>query len=177
MAEREQEVDPSACRLSSAPDETLAEDEEFRPAEEVFRDPSALDFLMQHGGPSHGTALSRQSLFVKFDPLVGGRPSAFPVRQPDAATGKPAVVPPDARWPVLIAVALFVLSRRVKEPKRAETSRRPGAGRPARACSSSVRRTPAPRPRRRGGTRRRRASSRRWSTASCRRTGPASPTT
>ena len=68
----------------SVPSQALNEEEEFRPAEEVFCDPSALDFLMQHGGPSHGTALSRQSLFVKFDPLVGGRPSMFPPRQPDA---------------------------------------------------------------------------------------------
>lgn len=71
-------------RITTFPDQVMNEEEEFRPAEEVFRDPSALDFLMQHGGPSHGTALSRQSLFVKFDPLVGGRPSMFPPRQPDA---------------------------------------------------------------------------------------------
>ena len=54
--------------------------EVFRPAGEVFHDPSELDFLLQHGGCSKEIALARQSLFVKFDPLVGGRPSLFPVR-------------------------------------------------------------------------------------------------
>jgi len=50
--------------------------EEFRPAGEVFQDACDLDFLMQHGcGSSKEIALARQSLFVKFDPLVGGRAS------------------------------------------------------------------------------------------------------
>jgi hypothetical protein len=66
-------------RLSAA----LAQ-EEFRPAGEVFQDPSDLDFLMQHGGSSKDIALARQSLFVKFDPLVQGRPSLFPT-QSDAS--------------------------------------------------------------------------------------------
>ena len=67
------------------------EEEEFRPAEEVFHDPSELDFLMQHGGAStDGIALARQSLFVKFDPLVGGRASLFPQangQQPAESSG------------------------------------------------------------------------------------------
>ena len=61
---------------------TIVEDEEFRPAAEVFHDPSELDFLMQHGGASTDIALARQSLFVKFDPLVSGRPSMFPSPRP-----------------------------------------------------------------------------------------------
>ena len=35
--------------------------EEFRPAGEVFQDPSDLNFLMQHGGSSKDIALARQS--------------------------------------------------------------------------------------------------------------------
>lgn len=66
-------------RLSNGDDEQ----EEFRPAQEVFHDPSELDFLMQHGGSSNDIALARQSLFVKFDPLVTGRPSMFPSRSSD----------------------------------------------------------------------------------------------
>ncbi|XP_046464605.1 transforming acidic coiled-coil-containing protein 1-like isoform X7 [Daphnia pulex] len=61
-----------------------SDQEEFRPAQEVFHDPSELDFLMQHGGATHDIALARQSLFVKFDPLVTGRPSMFPPRSSDA---------------------------------------------------------------------------------------------
>ncbi len=63
-----------------------SDQEEFRPAQEVFHDPSELDFLMQHGGATHDIALARQSLFVKFDPLVTGRPSMFPTRSSDAGT-------------------------------------------------------------------------------------------
>jgi hypothetical protein len=63
-----------------------SDQEEFRPAQEVFHDPSELDFLMQHGGATHDIALARQSLFVKFDPLVTGRPSMFPSRSSDAGT-------------------------------------------------------------------------------------------
>lgn len=63
-----------------------SDQEEFRPAQEVFHDPSELDFLMQHGGATHDIALARQSLFVKFDPLVTGRPSMFPPRSSDAGT-------------------------------------------------------------------------------------------
>lgn len=69
----------ASARLSSEG----TEQEEFRPAQEVFHDPSELDFLMQHGGTSHDIALARQSLFVKFDPLVTGRPSMFPSRPSD----------------------------------------------------------------------------------------------
>lgn len=84
LAEQQQENDSISTRL---PDQTLHADEEFRPAQEVFRDSSDLDFLMQHGSSSHDIALARQSLFVKFDPLVGGRPSLFPALEPNRASG------------------------------------------------------------------------------------------
>ncbi len=54
----------------------MPRDEEFRPAEEVFAsaDPAAfdVDFLEKAGGGStfQESALARQSLYVKFDPLV-----------------------------------------------------------------------------------------------------------
>ena len=42
-------------------------------------DPSSFDFLSQHGsGNEAAQALARQSLYVKFDPLIGGRPSIMP---------------------------------------------------------------------------------------------------
>ena len=51
-------------------------DEEFRPANEVFKDPNAFDFLARHGeGSTTAAALARESLYVKFDPLVAGRTS------------------------------------------------------------------------------------------------------
>ena len=44
-----------------------------------FTDPSSFDFLSQHGsGNEAAQALARQSLYVKFDPLIGGRPSIMP---------------------------------------------------------------------------------------------------
>jgi len=52
---------------------------EFRPANEVFLGSGGqldLDYLQQHGsGSSSVSHLARQSLYVKFDPLIGGRPS------------------------------------------------------------------------------------------------------
>lgn len=54
-------------------------DDEFRSANEIFKDPSSFDFLSQHGGGNEAAvALARQSLYVKFDPLIGGRPSIMP---------------------------------------------------------------------------------------------------
>ena len=51
-------------------------DDEFKSANEIFKDPSSFDFLSQHGtGNEAALALARQSLYVKFDPLIGGRPS------------------------------------------------------------------------------------------------------
>lgn len=62
------------------------EDDEFRPASEVFgKGGMDLDYLSQHGGGSSSVShLARQSLYVKFDPLVGGRPSIM---------GRPSVAP------------------------------------------------------------------------------------
>ena len=64
----------------------VAEDEEFRSASEVFRDPAAFDFLSQHGQRQQGQSsaaavLARESLYVKFDPLIGGRPSILPSKK------------------------------------------------------------------------------------------------
>ena len=43
----------------------------------VFHDPSALDRLAEHGDGRLGPNLARNSLYVKFDPLLG-RPSVLP---------------------------------------------------------------------------------------------------
>jgi len=59
-------------------------DDEFRPATEVFSGQD-LDFLNKHGSDSSSVShLARQSLYVKFDPLIGGRPSVL---------GRPSVAP------------------------------------------------------------------------------------
>ena len=50
-----------------------------------LQDPSAFDFLSQHGGGKHGpggtsaaAVLARESLYRKFDPLIQGRQSIMP---------------------------------------------------------------------------------------------------
>jgi len=54
-------------------------EDEFKSANEIFKNPSDFDFLSQHGtGNEAALALARQSLYVKFDPLIGGRPSIMP---------------------------------------------------------------------------------------------------
>ncbi|XP_023932125.1 transforming acidic coiled-coil-containing protein 3 isoform X5 [Lingula anatina] len=55
----------------------LTEEETFKPADEVFNDPLALDMLEKFGGRGDlkESALGRQSLYVKFDPLVKGAES------------------------------------------------------------------------------------------------------
>lgn len=62
------------------------EEEAFRPASEVFgKGAMDLDYLNQHGsGSSSVSHLARQSLYQKFDPLVGGRPSIM---------GRPSMAP------------------------------------------------------------------------------------
>ena len=57
--------------------EDLEDDEEFRSAAEVFKDPNAFEFLSQHGAGG-SSQLARESLYVKFDPLIG-RPSLVEV--------------------------------------------------------------------------------------------------
>ena len=60
------------------------DESEFRPATEVFNG-AGLDFLQQHGTTSSSVShLARQSLYVKFDPLIGGRPSVM---------GRPSMAP------------------------------------------------------------------------------------
>ena len=56
-------------------------DEEFRPANEIFKDPNAFDFLASHGeGSTSAAKLARESLYCKFDPLIAGRQSIMPPR-------------------------------------------------------------------------------------------------
>lgn len=61
------------------------DDHEFRPASQtdIFKDPTTFDFLSKHGGKmpdgrSAATALARESLYQKFDPLIEGRQSIMP---------------------------------------------------------------------------------------------------
>jgi len=62
-------------------------DDEFKPANaDIFKDPSAFDFLSQHGqkvpgGTSAAAALARESLYRKFDPLIQGRQSIMPPKE------------------------------------------------------------------------------------------------
>jgi len=65
------------------------QDDEFRPATEVFKGGDQggldLDYLNQHGSASSSVShLARQSLYAKFDPLIGGRPSVL---------GRPSMAP------------------------------------------------------------------------------------
>lgn len=73
------ELMPSFDALGGVPD--IINDDEFRPATEVFANSDPMqfdvDYLAQAGGSSDfkESALARQSLYVKFDPLVTGCPS------------------------------------------------------------------------------------------------------
>jgi len=64
------------------------QDSDFRPAHEVFSgggDQLDLDYLQRLGSESSSVShLARQSLYVKFDPLIGGRPSVL---------GRPSMAP------------------------------------------------------------------------------------
>ncbi|XP_030841678.1 transforming acidic coiled-coil-containing protein 3 isoform X3 [Strongylocentrotus purpuratus] len=86
------EVMPSFDAQDEIPD--MIGDDEFRPAMEVFAnsDPTHfdVDYLAQAGGSDEfkESALARQSLYVKFDPLVKGcptpqGPSALPALEPE----------------------------------------------------------------------------------------------
>lgn len=81
------EAGPDIADLDITPkfgQETFEEDE-FRPATEVFNNqPLDFDYLSQHGSTGSVSHLARESLYVKFDPLVGGRPSVM---------GRPSVAP------------------------------------------------------------------------------------
>jgi hypothetical protein len=74
----------TAAFLAGDPDSEAGPDiamdaEEFRSASEAFKDPNAFDFLSQHGGGGAAAAqLARESLYVKFDPLISGRQSLMP---------------------------------------------------------------------------------------------------
>jgi len=72
------EATDSPCLEDTEAGPDINEDE-FRSANDIFKDPSSFDFLSQHGsGNEAAQALARQSLYVKFDPLIGGRPSIMP---------------------------------------------------------------------------------------------------
>ncbi|KAK4323333.1 hypothetical protein Pmani_005961 [Petrolisthes manimaculis] len=73
------------------------EDDEFKTASEFFSNIEDIEFLSQHGTEGDKVNLARNSLYVRFDPLVGGRPSMAPyiaqqvmrrVRDEDGPTGK-----------------------------------------------------------------------------------------
>ncbi|CAH1783010.1 unnamed protein product [Owenia fusiformis] len=65
------------------------DNEEFKPATEVFNNTQAWDMLENQGTSKEfqESALARQSLYVKFDPLVGGK-------SPAAGTQGPTGIPP-----------------------------------------------------------------------------------
>lgn len=68
----------------AGPDIGEFNEDEFRPATEVFSGQD-FDYLNQHGSDSSTIShLARQSLYAKFDPLIGGRPSVL---------GRPSVAP------------------------------------------------------------------------------------
>lgn len=59
---------------SEAGPETASEEHFVSASEDLFKDPSAFDFLSKFGGgDSNASRLERESLYVKFDPLVGNR--------------------------------------------------------------------------------------------------------
>ncbi|XP_059485938.1 transforming acidic coiled-coil-containing protein 3 isoform X2 [Neocloeon triangulifer] len=58
----------------AGPDIAPHEEQFVSGTEELFKDPSAFDFLSKFGGSdSSASRLERESLYVKFDPLVGNR--------------------------------------------------------------------------------------------------------
>jgi len=90
------EKDPTAKMSEAAdPDSEAGPDiaefdvEEFQPATaEAFKDPNAFDFLSQHGQSNDAAAnLARESLYVKFDPLIGGRQSILAMASAQKPTG------------------------------------------------------------------------------------------
>ncbi|XP_040583564.1 transforming acidic coiled-coil-containing protein 3 [Lepeophtheirus salmonis] len=70
----------------------IAENEEFLCASEAFKDPNAFDFLSNRGVPSNPSSLlvNRESLYVKFDPLVAGRPSVIAANKDLIAMNSPS---------------------------------------------------------------------------------------
>lgn len=81
-----QAADPDS---EAGPDIADFDGEEFRPATaEAFKDPNAFDFLSQHGQANNAAAnLARESLYVKFDPLIGGRQSIMAMASAQKTAG------------------------------------------------------------------------------------------
>lgn len=80
----------------AGPDIADFDGEEFRPATaEAFKDPNAFDFLSQHGQANNAAAnLARESLYVKFDPLIGGRQSIMAMASAQKTAGVSSSIEP-----------------------------------------------------------------------------------
>eukprot|EP00096_Caligus_rogercresseyi_P011229 TRINITY_DN4352_c0_g1_i1.p1 TRINITY_DN4352_c0_g1~~TRINITY_DN4352_c0_g1_i1.p1 ORF type:complete len:392 (-),score=194.50 TRINITY_DN4352_c0_g1_i1:1291-2466(-) len=75
----------------------IAENEEFLCGSEAFKDPNAFEYLSQRGVPCGSTpsSLARESLYVKFDPLISGRPSIIAANKDLIAMNSPS--PPKSK--------------------------------------------------------------------------------
>jgi len=84
-AKMSEAADPDS---EAGPDIAEFDVEEFQPATaEAFKDPNAFDFLSQHGQSKDAAAnLARESLYVKFDPLIGGRQSILAMASAQKST-------------------------------------------------------------------------------------------
>ncbi|KAK7792201.1 hypothetical protein R5R35_005154 [Gryllus longicercus] len=64
-------LDPSANEFISNRGNEMFQDSNFVFGDEVFKDPSTFDFLTQFGNTTSLRDLRKESLYIKFDPLVG----------------------------------------------------------------------------------------------------------
>ncbi|GLG99025.1 Uncharacterized protein GBIM_05570 [Gryllus bimaculatus] len=64
-------LDPSANEFFSNGGNEMFQDSNFVFGDEVFKDPSTFDFLTQFGNTTSLRDLRKESLYIKFDPLVG----------------------------------------------------------------------------------------------------------
>lgn len=74
--ERKSPHSNSQVQLQS-PQVKVSDEEQFTSGEHVFVDPSGFDFLSQRGGPCSARDFRKESLYVKFDPLVGSLSSSI----------------------------------------------------------------------------------------------------
>ncbi|QQP49757.1 Putative LOC578030 [Caligus rogercresseyi] len=84
------ESDSGYSNTEAGPD--IAENEEFLCGSEAFKDPNAFEYLSQRGVPCGSTpsSLARESLYVKFDPLISGRPSIIAANKDLIAMNSPS---------------------------------------------------------------------------------------
>ncbi|XP_037068987.1 transforming acidic coiled-coil-containing protein 3-like [Pollicipes pollicipes] len=87
------ELDEVIGTSDADPEMALGSNDTFMPATEFFHDAAALDSLAEHGDGRLASNIARNSLFVKFDPLLG-RPSVLP--QLDRQAGTQQEEPPPA---------------------------------------------------------------------------------